>query len=186
MSSRDTNDLFAQITAKIKAKDDISFHGIIEQLERLQALAKIHSQLVPTAHILRNRPKDLPRGQAARLKEMIKFAYGDRKYKEDVKRTLSVEARRACLRQLDCNALKFCGLTFMIRDMLKLPDLEFELLVEHVTEFVHSRGLIEHLYSDEITKALVSEMISANDQRTQEHQEFLIGNFNRADLGLMD
>lgn len=174
MSSCDTDDLIAQIMANIKAKNE-TFQETIEQLARLHALAKVYSQLMPTAHMLRNRPKCLPRAQVVRVTEMVKFAYGAKEYKNPV------EARRAGMRQLDCNALKFCGLAFRIRDIVKLSDLEFEMLVEHVTEFIHSRSLIEHLCSDEITKALVTKALV-----NEKYQQFLIGNFNRADHGPMD
>lgn len=62
MSSHDTHDLLTQMSANIKAKDSTSFDRIITQLERLQALAKVYSQLASTAHLLRDRQRsDLPR-----------------------------------------------------------------------------------------------------------------------------
>lgn len=75
------------------------------------------------AHNVTSHPKDraLPNQLTNGAKHIIKFTY---------EKSSRNEARSAWLRKLECNGLKFCGLAYTIRDLLKLPELQFEFLVE--------------------------------------------------------
>jgi len=58
--------------------------------------------------------------------------------------TRSVD-RNERLRNLDCNALKFCGLSYKIKEILELPMAQFDYLVERVGDFVEQHQLTQYL-----------------------------------------
>lgn len=154
-----------KISEDIKTDDDQDLDEILEQLARLQAQATVHKTLVSTGQTLRSHPKDsaLPNQMATRVKHIIKFVY---------EKSTRDEKKSARLRGLECNALKFCGLTYKIRELLELSELQFEFLVDYITEFVHSRGLVQYLYRSDINKTLDHEVVPEDEQL---FREFLTG-----------
>ena len=160
---------FIKISEDIQTNDQ-ALDRILEQLARLQGQATIQRTLVSTAQILSSHPKNsaLPNQLATRVKHIIKFVY------EKPSRN---EARSVHLRKLECNALKFCGLAYTIRNLLRLPELQFEYLVEYVAEFVNSRGLVQHLYRSDINKIIDQEIVAEDEQL---FREFLTGGCTKA------
>ncbi|OAG04877.1 uncharacterized protein CC84DRAFT_1206435 [Paraphaeosphaeria sporulosa] len=179
MASCDTTSLLEQIEANILARDDTPFDEINEHLKKLQALADVYSTFVSTAHTLTDHAQDhiLPQKLALRVKKMIKFTFGDPSRAAD-----SDKVRSARLRKLDCNALKFCGLAYKVNEVCLLSELHFDLLLEKVTEFVCTRGLIEYLYRDDISKAVTTQLNLADEERDREYQKFLIANISSRPL----
>ena len=160
---------FIEISDDIKRNDDQALIGILKQLARLQAQATVQRTLLSVAQSLSScaTKSALPNQLATRVRHIVKFAH------EKPSRN---EERCACLRKLDCNALKFCGLAYTVRDLLELPDLHFEVLTEHIAEFVHRRGLIQYLYRSDINKALDHKSIAEEGL----FREFLKGGFSNA------
>ncbi|XTI90736.1 hypothetical protein V2W45_1245197, partial [Cenococcum geophilum] len=66
--------------------------------------------------------------QATRVKHFIKFIFKKATYRNE---------RQTRLRKLDCDTLKFYGLAYKVRDILKLPPVEFNFLIANVADFIH-------------------------------------------------
>ncbi|KAF2007409.1 hypothetical protein P154DRAFT_558657 [Amniculicola lignicola CBS 123094] len=147
---------FIEISDDIKRNDDQALIAVLNQLARLQAQATVQRTLLSAAQILSSQAKNsaLPNQLATRVRHIVKFAY---------EKSSRNEERGACLQKLDCNALKFCGLAYTVRDLLGLPDLHFEVLMEYIAEFVHCRGLIQYLYRSDINKALDHRSIAEDE-----------------------
>jgi hypothetical protein len=63
-------------------------------------------------------------------------------------------ARHKQLRAWDCNALKFLGLSYSIEEIVKIEDIEFELLRIRGPEFFRRRELSRLLYRPDVDKAV--------------------------------
>lgn len=167
MSSCEHDDLdryFIEIDNYIRSNDEQNMEEIMKRLAELQALASVKSKMVSAAQILRSHYKGaLPKQLATRVKHIIKFAFGESKRNE---------MRSALLRELDCNALKFCGLAYTIRDLLEMPELKFELLVNYVADFVRDRELAQHLYRSDINKVIDHDIVAEDEHL---YRNFLIG-----------
>jgi len=126
--------------------DDI-FDGIVKILSRLEAQLHVQRSLQKSAKLLRAKTCDkaLPNQLATRVKHFIKFTF---------EKTTSGNERPTQLRGLECNALKFCGLTYKIKEILELPAAQFDFLVANAGDFVHRHELSRHLYRDDIDKAV--------------------------------
>jgi hypothetical protein len=134
-----------KICEDLQINSDQNLDRVLELLARLQVQAKVQKSLESTAQLLRkSREGGLPNQLATRVKHIIRFVYGESCNDE----------RGARLRKLECNALKFCGLAYKVRDILDLPGPEFDFLIEHIDDFVRSRGLVQYLYRDDIDKAV--------------------------------
>lgn len=123
------------------------FDEILQRVSRLEAQLHVQRSLQRTAKLLREQPRDtsLPKQLATRVKHFIKFTY---------EKTNRGKERPKRLRGLGCNDLKFCGLTYKLKDVLELPATHFEFLVTRVGDFMHRHDLSQHLYRDEIDKAV--------------------------------
>lgn len=62
------------------------------------------------------------------MKHFIKFVF---------EKATRGNERQTRLRKLDCDALKFCGLAYKVRDILELPPAEFDFLVANAADFIH-------------------------------------------------
>jgi hypothetical protein len=82
---------------------------------------------------------------ATRVKHIVKFTFGV----TNIGKEWSIR-----LRTLDCNALKFCGLTYKLKEIHELSAAQFDFLLANVTDFVHHYKLSQHLYRDDIEKAI--------------------------------
>jgi hypothetical protein len=161
-----------KISEDIQTNDDQGLDGILEQLARLRAQATVQKTLVSAAQILNSHPSKgaLPNQLATRVKHIIKFSYeGPFRNKERSER----------LQNLECNALKFCGLAYTIRQLLELSELQFEYLLEYVAGFVRSRKLVQHLYRSDINRALDLEIAAENERL---FRDFLTGGFTKAKM----
>jgi len=74
------------------------------------------------------------------------------------------------LRKLDYDALKFYRLAYKIRDILKLPPVEFNFFVVNVVDFIYRQKLLQYLYREDINKAVYSEF---NPKDNNLFKEFL-------------
>lgn len=142
--------------------DDV-FDGMLERLSRLEAQLHVQKSLQKAAKLLREHPCDdvLPNQLATRVKHIIKFTFGA---------TTSQKERPIRLQKLDCNALKLCGLTYTLKQIQELPAAQFDFLLTNVTVFVHHYRLLQHLYRDDIEKAIQSRFDPGNDDL---HKNFL-------------
>ncbi|KFZ15462.1 hypothetical protein V501_02713 [Pseudogymnoascus sp. VKM F-4519 (FW-2642)] len=120
---------------------------ILQRLSRLEAQSHVQRTLEKTAKLLQDHPRDkaLPNQQATRVKHFIKFVF---------EKTTRGDERHMRLRKLDCDALKFCGLTYKIREVLELSAAQFDFLVENIGDYVRRHKLSEHLYRDDVDKAV--------------------------------
>jgi len=71
--------------------------------------------------------------QATRVKHFIKFTF---------KKATCGNKRQTRLRKLDCDALKFYRLAYKVRDILKLPLVEFDFLIVNVVDFIYCQKLL--------------------------------------------
>lgn len=156
-----------QLSEAIQKHGDRALDGILERLTRLQAQATVQRALVSAAEILCSQPKDnaLPNQQATRVKHLLRFVFESSPRNEE---------RSARLRKLECNALKFCGLTYTIRNLLALTESQFDFLLDYVADFVQSRCLVRYLYRSDINKALDIDLDAASENE-QLFREFLYG-----------
>lgn len=84
----------------------------------------------------------LPRKLIERVKNFLKFVYGENFPQSSEKRIR--------LQELESYAIVFCGLSYHITDIHKLSPKQFEFVVQHITGFINTRGLIRHLYRSDI------------------------------------
>ncbi|PVH67565.1 hypothetical protein DL98DRAFT_443283 [Cadophora sp. DSE1049] len=128
---------------------DDAFDSMVQKVSRLEAQLHVQRSFQRTEKLLREQTqyKPLPNQQATRVKHLIRFTF------EKTTRGTGCK-RQTRLRKLDCNALKFCGLTYKIKDLLELPAAQFEFLVVNVGHFVQRQELSQHLYRDDIDKVV--------------------------------
>lgn len=138
------------------AGSDFAFDSVLEILSHLHTQLTVQKALQSTTTLLRQHPKkkSLPNQQATRVKHFIKFVF---------EKTTRGNDRQARLRKLDCSALKVCGLSYTVREVLELPFAQFDFLIENVTDFIHCQQLTQHLYREDINKALNSEFDPEDD-----------------------
>ncbi|XTI91500.1 hypothetical protein V2W45_1248303, partial [Cenococcum geophilum] len=65
---------------------------------------------------------------ATRVKYFIKFIFKKITYRNK---------RQTRLRKLNCNTLKFCGLAYKVKNVLKLLLAEFNFLIANIADFIH-------------------------------------------------
>jgi hypothetical protein len=140
---------------------DLDFDLISQTLSQLQIQLKVQKKLHATAELLQ-RPS-FPRQEATRVKHFLKFVF---------ERTTRGNNRHLAFRQLDCNALTFCGLSYKIKDIIELPQAQFEFLIKNVSEFVQRRRIGGTLYRDEVNN-MASTTLNAEDEDL--YRDFLKG-----------
>ena len=67
---------------------------------------------------------------------------------------------------MDCDALKLCGLSYTIEEIVKLGDLEFEILHKRVIDFMCRRNLSGLLYRSDVDKAINAKLEDPNDDES--------------------
>lgn len=129
---------------------------LLQRISQLEAQLNVQRSLQRTAKLLRAQAHDtaLPKQMATRVKHFIKFTFGSTNRGED---------RPTRLRGLECNTLKFCGLTYKIKDVLNLPKSHFDYLVSKAEDFVLRHELSQYLYRDEIDKAVYTKVNPEDD-----------------------
>lgn len=137
--------------------------GIIQKLNRLQIQVKVQKILRETADLLRKHSSDkiLPNQQATRVKHFLRFVF---------ERSTRASERCIRLRNLNCNALIFCGLSYKIRDILDLPQLQFDFLADNVEDFVQRYDLVQCLYRNDIEKAVNNKLDPEDEEK---YKDFL-------------
>jgi hypothetical protein len=126
---------------------DLDFNDVLQTASQLVAQLKIQKMLHLTVELLRNQSSDdfLPNQRAKRVTHFIKFVF------EPTKRG---DKRHEQFRKLNCNALKLCGLSYRVKDIIEMPENQFNLLITNLEDFAHRRHLSEYLYRLEIDKAV--------------------------------
>ncbi|KAM4065536.1 hypothetical protein HRG_010723 [Hirsutella rhossiliensis] len=135
--------------------------NIFEKLSSLKARVEVRKSLQGTANLLRRQPSDkaLPKQQATKVKHFIRFVF---------RKDSREEGRRRQLRDLDCDTLKFCGLSYSTEEIIKLDDAEFEVLRRHGEEFFHRRALARLLYRPDVDKAVDAKFEDPDDDGSYE------------------
>jgi hypothetical protein len=130
---------------------------VFQRLLRLEVQAKVQQALERTAKILRVHPNNesLPNQLAIRVKHFIKFVF---------EKTTRDQERQRQLRKLEFNALKFCGLSYKIKDIIELPTARFDFLVEKVATFIQLHDISKYLYRDDINKAILFSEFDPEDE----------------------
>ena len=126
---------------------DNVFDEVLEKFSLLEAQLKVQKSLQATANLLRGQPSDkaLPKQQATKVKHFIRFVY---------RKDSRGKVRHSQLRNLDCDALKFCGLSYTTEEIVKLSDAEFEILQKCIVKFINHHNLSHLLYRPDVDKAV--------------------------------
>ncbi|KAF2788648.1 hypothetical protein K505DRAFT_328792 [Melanomma pulvis-pyrius CBS 109.77] len=138
---------------------DLDIDPILQRLSQLQIQLKVQRKLHATAELLRY--PSFPKQQATRVKHFLKFVF---------EQTTRGENRHLAFRKLDCNTLKFCGLSYKVKDIIELPQTQFDFLIENVSNFVHRRKLGGTLYRDDIDKMVFKKVYPEDEEL---HRGFL-------------
>lgn len=155
----------------IDSPDDV-LNGVLEMVLLLKAQLEVQKSLQATANLLRRQPSDkaLPKQQATKVKHLIRFAFRKNSRQELLERSEEgkerKEDRRRKLRKLDCDALKLCGLSYTTEEIVKLGDVEFEILQKRVAEFISYRNLSYLLYRPDVDKAVDSKLEDPDDDES--------------------
>ena len=156
------------------------FDSLAQKLATLQAQVKVHKNLQEAAELLRQYSSgtSLPNQRATRVRQIIKSVFEGSERRRH---------RYAQLQSLQCNALKFCGLAYKIKDIMEMSDAEFDFLITHVEEYICRSDLEQYIYRDDVDKAVYSKIHPQNEAI---YKSFLKGmhpsshgsraNFNRA------
>jgi hypothetical protein len=139
----------------IDGPDDV-LDKVARRLSLIKYQISIHQSLQATANLLRQHPNDktLPRQRAAKARRFVHFVYG----KEDRR-----GGRHKRLRGLDCDTLKFLGLSYTIEEILKMDDEAFEILRERGAQFSRHRKLSPFLYRPDVDKAADAKLEDPDD-----------------------
>jgi hypothetical protein len=129
---------------------ELDFSKLLESVSKLQTQLTVQKTLLCTEKLLREHPNDkpLPNQQATRIKHFMKFVF---------EANLREPAKQKQLRSLDCSALKLCGLSYTVREIIDLPSEVFEFLVENVASFVERSQLSLPLCRDDINKVVLGD-----------------------------
>ena len=128
---------------------------------RLHSFGLVHGpvqkSLQITVNLLRQQQNDkaLPKQQATKVKHLIRFVFWKQARGGD---------RHRQLRDLDCDTLKFCGLSYTTEDIVKMEDAKFALLQSHSVEYMHSRKLSHLLYRPDVDKAVDAKLEDPDDE----------------------
>ncbi|KUL81318.1 hypothetical protein ZTR_09580 [Talaromyces verruculosus] len=136
---------------------EIDVQNLLDSVSRLQTQLEVQGVLSTTETLLRSHPSDkaLPSHQATRIKHFLKFVF---------EKISAESSRNMQLRNLDCSSLKLCGLSYTVREIVELPSRTFDFLVQHVSDFVQSRGLSLLLCRDDINKVVLGDFDPQDDE----------------------
>jgi hypothetical protein len=150
----------------IDGPDNI-FDKVLEIISSLKAQLEIQKSLQATASLLRQVPSDkaLPKQQATKVKNLIRFAFRKNSRQELLEQGKEgKEGKHRKLRKLDCDAFKLCGLSYTIEEIVKLGDTELEILQKRGTEFIRYRNLSHLLYRPDVDKAVDAPLKDPEDE----------------------
>jgi hypothetical protein len=152
---RDLSNLAKELW-NVDGPDDV-LERVLEKISLLKAQVKVQKSLQPIANLLRQQPinKALPNQKATKVKHLIRFAF---------RKSDRGDGRHKQLRNLDCDALKFCGLSYTAEEIYKLDDTEFDILKNRVVDFMRHRTLSCLLYRRDIDKAVESTFGDPEDE----------------------
>lgn len=101
------------------------------------------------------------------MKHLLRFAFRKNTRQELLERGKEGKEGKECrhhkLRKLDCDTLKLCGLSYTTEEIVKISDAEFEILQNHVPEFISHRNLSYLLYRPDVDKAVDSKLEDPED-----------------------
>jgi hypothetical protein len=128
----------------------VDFSKLLISVSKLQTQLAVQKTLLWTEKLLRKHSNNmpLPNQQATRVKHFIKFVF---------EANSREPTRQKRLRNLDCSSLKFCGLSYTVREIIELPSEVFEFLVENVASFVERSQLSLLLCRDDINKVVLGD-----------------------------
>lgn len=140
----------------VDSSDD-ALDKVLAKISLLKAQVEMQKSLQITANLLRSQPsgKALPKQQATKVKHLIRFVF---------RKESRGGGRHKQLRQMDCEALKLCGLTYTTEDIVKMDDEKFELVRIHTADFMLRRQLSSLLYRPDVDKAVDAEVEEPDDQ----------------------
>ena len=158
-----------------EVKNDCWSHGdsnldidsVLQRLSHLQAQLEVQKALQKTEKLLLQTPSDkaLPNQQATRVKHFIKFVF---------EKTERWKERQTQLRKLECDTLKFCGLSYTIKEIHELPLAQFDFLVANISDYVQRHKLSEHLYRDDVDRGIQAKFFDPEEEEEEEAlKEFL-------------
>ncbi|KAJ6019427.1 hypothetical protein N7522_001494 [Penicillium canescens] len=136
---------------------DLDFPNLLVSVTQFQIQLEVQNVLLSCEKQLRRCPteKPLPNQLANRVKRFVKFVF------EESPRD---PTRQAQLRKLDCSSMKFCGLSYTVREIVELAAPQFDFLMERVSNFVEQRALHSHLCRDDIHKAVLNDFDPEDDE----------------------
>jgi len=150
----------------------------------LKAQLEVHKSLQSTAILLRQTPSNqtLPNQKAGRVKTLVLSTFQENssselseQYKKG-KKDKNAKGKYEKLRELDCDALKLCGLCYTMEEIVKLGDREFEFLRKHAEEFISCRKLSSLFYRYDVNKAIDSVTSKFADiEHNELYEEFIRG-----------
>ncbi|KAH8595113.1 hypothetical protein B0O99DRAFT_594716 [Bisporella sp. PMI_857] len=140
---------------------------LLEKVTQLKAQLEVHVSLQATAELLQttNKGEPLPNQQATKVKHFVRLTFQVNSRKPRKKNDCR-EDRYRRLRQLDCDALKLCGLSYTAEDIINISNAEFEILHQHVEDFVRHRNLSKLLYGPDVNKAVESNIENIDDNQS--------------------
>jgi len=123
--------------------------GVVGALRQLTIQATVQRDLEATAKILRDWPidKTLPNQMATGFKRFINWVFEHTDHDEE---------KQARLRNLNFNALKFCGLCYTLKQITELSRAHFGFLLEKSTEYIELHGLSRYLYRADVNERIVN------------------------------
>jgi hypothetical protein len=147
---------------------DGTLDEIHRQLTSLKVQVGIQKSLQATVNLLRRQPVNqaLPNQRANRVKHLIRFVFEQKSGGGE---------RQKQLRAWDCDALKFLGLSYSVKEIVKLDDAEFEILQTRGLEFFRRRVPSHLLYRLDVDKAVDVELRDPDDT----YDKFIRGNSAR-------
>ncbi len=143
---------------------DDALDNILSKLSLLKAQVEVQKTLQCTANMLRQHTGNgaLPKQQATKVKHMVRFVF---------RKASRGGERHRQLRQLDCDALKLCALSYTTDEIVRMEEPKFKLVYTYVAEFMHRRQLSTLLYRPDVDKAVDTKFEDPEDHESFE--EFL-------------
>lgn len=149
----------------VDGPDDL-LDRVLEKTSLLKAQLNVQKSLQPVANLLRQHPtkKALPKQKATKVKHLIRFAF---------RKNDRGDSRHKRLRDVDCDVLKFCGLSYTTEEILKLDHAELDILVRRAVDFMRHRNLSSVLYRRDVDKAVESTF--EDPENESEYHSFMQG-----------
>lgn len=129
---------------------DIDLTKLLSVVSSLRTQLEVQIVLQSTDRLLHESPSDkaLPNQLATRIKHLMKFVFESNSREK---------RRQERLQKLDCSSLKFCGLSYTVREIIELPTPTFDFLVDNIADYVQSKQLQPLLCRDDINKVILGD-----------------------------